>query len=95
MKNIIDQNNSKKYRELRKQNIKLKRELRQVRKRCNRLELNSVIEADMEDEETSELKNKDRLDCPRCGSGEYEEFSAGRYDFYKCVECGSGRKQTA
>jgi hypothetical protein len=93
MKNLNNPKENKLCRELRKQNTKLKRELRLLRKQCNRLEPELI---DFEEDEEKPAPPVAKKGCPKCGATEYEEFSAGIHSFYKCDSCGSsGRKQTA
>lgn len=90
MSKTDSRNESKLIRELRKENIKLKRELKQLRKINNRTEVEmeefrSVIEIEVA--EPPKKKKKD--ECPKCKSFDLHIFKLRGKDYYHCSECGS------
>jgi predicted RNA-binding Zn-ribbon protein involved in translation (DUF1610 family) len=84
-------------RELRKENIKLKRENAQLRKRATRLEMDWLEMDSQVDEELEKniekLKKKDKkadkIQCPKCGSYDIIELELRDMPYYKCHSCGS------
>lgn len=88
---------TRQWRELRKENIKLRKRVSELRKKLTRLE-NDWFDMDSEvDEEIEEqLKNlkkteekADKDECPKCGSYGVHTFTLRDLWYYKCPDCES------
>lgn len=98
LKTFEERLESKYIRHLRKEIIKLKRENRQLRKKVRQQEY-EAIPIDPEPEpaliELQIMNNKEKVECPKCGSYDVDKFRSGVFDFYRC-SCGSkGRLEKA
>lgn len=90
---------SKLIQDLRKQVIKLRREVAQLKKKNSRIE-NDYADylAEVESDEAESVtdfqalvntKKADKEECPKCGAYEIINFIAGPHKFYKCSSCGT------
>lgn len=88
MKTKDERHESKALRELRKENIRLKRQIKEMRK-----EVRQIEDEDTDDSQPlvqSQLKSsKHKFTCPSCGSYSAETFEVIGRHFFRCEDCGS------
>ena len=85
---------SRTIRDLRKEVVKLRRQVAEMRKRNSRIEndfasfRDEIAFESLEDEQAPEIERK-KLPCPKCSSDETSTFLLCKNEYYKCLSCGS------
>lgn len=100
MKTCYEIEETRYIRSLRKEIVRLKSKVSQLRKKNKRLEheiynCEEGEEPEVEPHEEVIQDKKYRFTCPSCGSYHVQEFTAGNHEFYSCSVCSSkGRKNS-
>lgn len=94
MKTPEERQESKLVRELRKEVIRLRRQVKEMKRDMR------YAEEDQDEENDSLIvqpvvNNKERCPCPSCGSYSVISFELIGKEYYRCLDCDAkGRKQT-
>jgi late competence protein required for DNA uptake (superfamily II DNA/RNA helicase) len=83
-----ERNESKALKELRKENIRLKRQIKEMRKEI-RQEENDDSDEPQPEILTKAKEPRNKFSCRKCGSYSVEIFEVVNRDYFKCQDCGS------